>query len=362
MPPSVQPRNAQVQSGSRHSAQRSAASARSRSPHRDAPRARPSRAPARSARSRTKTGRVRNFFLIVALLILALAVLIWFWVDSRLTHIDALSGAADTPGHTYLIVGSDARDGWGSDGTEGARTDTIMVLHQPEQGPTALISIPRDSYVEIPGRSSNKINASYAFGGAPLLVETVENLTGLTVDHVLEVGFLGVVDVVDALGGVELCHDTTVDDWRSDLQWEAGCHVADGDTALAFSRMRYSDPTGDIGRTERQQQLISAVAQEAFTPATVLNPATFYALGEAGLSSIRVSEDMNAFRLAQFAMAFNAARSEDAVTGTPPLVSLDHRVDGVGSTVLLDAERNERFWRRIANGEFEPGAVVGGPP
>jgi LCP family protein required for cell wall assembly len=284
----------------------------------------------------------------------------WLWVESRINHVDALSGAADTPGRTYLIVGSDARDGWGDDGVEGARTDTIIILHKPVEGPTALISIPRDSYVEIPGRANNKINAAFAFGGAPLLVETVENLSGLTVDHYLEVGFLGVTDVVDALGGVELCLDQDVDDWRSDLQWEAGCHLADGDTALAFSRMRYSDPIGDIGRTQRQQQLVSAVAREASDPSTFLNPVTTVRLVDAGLTSLRVSDGTHAIDLARAAFAFKGAQSNDAVTGTPPLVSIGHHVDGVGSTVLLDADANAEFWRDIANGDVAPGTEVGG--
>lgn len=323
---------------------------------------RPSGSGSRPPRPPRRRNRFKRALVILLVLLLVFLGAAWFWVESNLNHVDALSGAADTPGRTYLIVGSDSREGWGNDGTEGARTDTIMVLHQPEQGPTALISIPRDSYVEIPGRSKNKVNAAYAFGGAPLLVETVENLTGLTVDHYLEVGFQGVVDVVDALGGVELCHDVTVDDWRSDLQWEAGCHVADGDTALAFSRMRYADPTGDIGRTERQQQVVSVLAQEALSPSTLVNPAKVYSLGNAGLGSLRVSEGTGAWNLARAGFVFNAARGDDAVTGTPPLVSLGHSVQGVGSTVLLDEAGSDDFWRRIANGDFEPGSVVGGAP
>ncbi len=109
-------------------------------------------------------------------------------------------------------MGSDSREGWIDDGTEGARTDTIMLVHQPENGPAALISIPRDSYVDIPGHDANKINAAFAYGGPQLLVQTVEQLTGLTIDRYLEVGFLGVEDVVNGLGGVELCYDSDVND------------------------------------------------------------------------------------------------------------------------------------------------------
>jgi LCP family protein required for cell wall assembly len=283
----------------------------------------------------------------------------WVRVEARIAHVAALSGAANTPGETYLIVGSDSREGWSDDGTEGARTDTIMLLHKPVAGPTALISIPRDSYVEIPGHGQNKINAAFAFGGPQLLVQTVEDLSGLTIDHYLEVGFSGVSDVVDALGGVELCYDADVDDPLSTLVWSAGCHEADGTTALAFARMRYSDPLGDIGRTQRQQQLVSAVAEKALRPSTLLNPLAVFRVTDAGLASFRVSDGMHALDLALAARVFNAARDGTAVTGTPPLASIDHRVDGVGSTVLLDPEAIDAFWRAIAEGTLPPGPVGG---
>ena len=136
----------------------------------------------------------------------------YMWVNARIQHVDALSGAENTAGETYLIVGSDSRAGWKyDDGNTGARTDTIMVLHKAPNGVTSLISIPRDSYVKIPGHKKNKINAAFAEGGAQLLVETVEELTGLTIDAYMEMGLTGVGDLVDALGGVRLCYDKDVE-------------------------------------------------------------------------------------------------------------------------------------------------------
>ncbi|MFW2514495.1 LCP family protein [Demequina sp. SO4-13] len=315
----------------------------------------------RRAPVRRKRHRLRNTLVFLLVLLLVAAIGLYFWVDSQIQSVDALSGAADTPGSTYLIVGSDSREGWdGGNDTPGQRTDTIMVLHKPESGPTALISIPRDSYVEIPGNGSNKINASFAFGGAPLLVETVEGLSGLTVDHYLEVGFGGVEGLVDAVGGVELCYDEDVSDRRSRLEWEAGCHVADGQTALAFARMRYSDPLGDIGRVQRQQQVVGAVVDNVLSPSTVLNPFTAMPVASAGLDAFRVSEGTSPFDLAGFALAFNSSRGGEAVTGTPPIASMGHDVAGVGSTVLLDPDTIDQFWDDIAAGAFEPGTEVGG--
>ncbi len=303
---------------------------------------------------------MRNVLL--ALLLIAAIVVggLWHWVDSRIVHVDALSGAPNTPGQTYLIVGSDSREGWTDDGTVGARTDTIMLVHQPVNGPAALISIPRDSYVDIPGYGGNKINAAFAFGGPQLLVQTVEQLTGLTIDRYLEVGFGGVTDIVDAVGGVELCYAADVNDPYSTLVWEAGCHQVGGSTALAFSRMRYADPLGDIGRTARQQQVVSAVAGKVMTPSTVLNPTKFFPVASAGLDSFRVNAGTGVLDLLRMARVINAARGPDAVSGTPPIASLDHRVEGAGSTVLLDPDTSPAFWAAIATGDYEPGTSVGG--
>lgn len=318
--------------------------------------AHPSSAPAR--RRRRRTGWLRG---LAALLVVLIAVVAFLYrsVDQRMHRIDVLSGAPGTPGTTYLIVGSDSRDGWDDDGTEGARTDTIMVLHHPASGPAALISIPRDSYVEIPGRSANKINAAFAYGGAPLLIQTVEQLTGLTIDHYVEVGFGGVSGVVDALGGVELCYDRDVNDPYSGMVWTAGCHLTAGWDALAFSRMRYEDPLGDIGRVQRQQQVVSAVANGVLDPGTLFNPSKALRVANAGADSLTVSEGTHAFDIARMALAFREARGEGGITGTPPIASIDHRVNGVGSTVLLDPEKSPTFWRQIGDGNH-PAGVVGG--
>jgi len=297
---------------------------------------------------------------VLALVVVCGVVATLSWVDGKIQHVSALSGAPGTPGDTYLIVGSDARDGWRDDGTVGARTDTIMLLHRPAHGPVALISLPRDSYVSIPGYGQNKINAAFAFGGPHLLVQTVEQLTGLTIDRYVEVGFLGVEGMVDSLGGVRLCYDADVDDPYSEMVWSAGCHQVDGNQALAFSRMRYSDPLGDIGRVQRQQQVVSAVAKGIMSPSTLLNPWKAHRVASAGLDSLRLSDGTRAWDLVSIARAFDAARGSDAVTGTPPIATIDYRVDGVGSTVLLDPDTAPSFWAAIASGAYAPGTVVGG--
>ena len=301
---------------------------------------------------------------VVACLVLACLVA-WpvgliFWANGKLQHVDALSDHAATSGTTYLIAGSDSRAETDPDSTiTGARTDTIMVLHVPEQGTTSLISIPRDSYVKIPGHGSNKINAAYSYGGAPLLVETVEKLTGMKVDHYVEVGFGGVKEIVDAVGGVRLCLDYDVDDKKSHLKWKAGCHVAGGSKALAFSRMRYSDPKGDIGRAERQRQVISAISKKLQDKSVVFKPGQQVALIKAGAAAVSVDEDAGIIDLGRLALAFRAANGDGGVTGTPPIKDLDYRPGGVGSSVQLDPDTSPQFWADVRDGRLEPGEVNG---
>ncbi|MFD2793267.1 LCP family protein [Promicromonospora vindobonensis] len=328
----------------------------------------PSRALASGGRGggniRIRKGRV---FGVVSVLVL-LALLAWpigllIWANGKIQHVEALSDASGTPGTTYLLAGSDARGSGGiDDSTSGARTDTIMLLHKPTSGPVALISIPRDTYAEIPGVGGDKINAAYSYGGAPLLVQTVEGLSGLTVDHYVEVGFGGVEGVVDAVGGVRLCLDYDVHDVKSKLKWEAGCHVTDGKTAIAFSRMRYADPTGDIGRAERQQQVIAQVGKKVADPGVLLNPATQVGLADAGLEALVTDTNSGIIDIAMMGLAFRTANGDDGVTGTPPIATINYTTPSGASAVQLDPDQVGEFWAKIRDGDYEAGEKVGGMP
>ena len=156
-----------------------------------------------------------------ALLILLLLIIVWLvavpaYAWSHVGRVDEAPGGtrpANQPGKTFLLVGSDSREGLtkaeqkrlGTGSTAGQRTDTIMILYVPPGGKPALISLPRDSYLTIPKNGKNKLNAAYAFGGPKLLVQTVEQNTGLRIDGYLEIGFGGFVNIIDALGGIRMC-------------------------------------------------------------------------------------------------------------------------------------------------------------
>lgn len=253
---------------------------------------------------------------------------------SSVTKVDALPTGerpAATPGETYLIVGSDSRDGLssaeiaeysaGGDDISGQRTDTIMLLHVPASGgPSALISIPRDSYVPIPGHDSNKINAAFSIGGAPLLVQTVENVSGLRVDHYVETGFGGFARIVDALGGVNMCPAVAVDDVRAGLNIQAGCQDMDGKTALGYARYRYSDPRGDFGRSDRQRELLAAIMSKAASPSTLLNPFTAFPLASSGGSAMTIDGESSMTSLVTFARGMRGASSANGISMIVPFL------------------------------------------
>ena len=259
----------------------------------------------------------------VVLLYLAWLVGLALYAGANLDDSAQLSAhpIADTPGQVWLLVGSDSRAGLtkkerrelhtGKD--EGSqRTDTIMLVHQQAGQDPTLVSVPRDSWVTIPahtatdgsevGAQQAKINAAYAYGGSALLAETIEYNTGLHVDHYIEVGMGGIVDLTDAVGGVEVCFDEAITDENSGLDVQAGCQTLDGATALAWVRMRYADPRGDLGRMERQQQWVRLMIDQMTSPLTLLNPVKQWQLVNTTLDAIVVDQGSGALDLGRLGL------------------------------------------------------------
>ena len=316
--------------------------------------------PRKTKRPRPPWRRILRWAVIVIVIVLALiaARVAWLWndVSSQLHRVDALSGAADTPGETWLIVGSDARGGVIQDDTEGARADSVMLLHKAENGQTSLISLPRDTFVDIPEYGENKINAAYSFGGPKLLVQTVEKLSGLTVDHYVEVGMTGVSQMVDAVGGVDVCLDYDVADEDSGLVWDTSqgkCQTVDGTKALAYSRMRKSDPTGDVGRGLRQRAVISAVVSKAASPTTVISFSRQDALVDAGTNALTVDENAGTMSIARMVLAFRSA-SGNSLTGAPPIEDTAYSPEDadIGETVLLQDTTAPDFFSKLRDGKL----------
>ena len=311
---------------------------------------------AQPPRRRRHIGRIIVSVLLVLILAAALGLFgVWNWVDGKLIKTPWLTDRADTPASTWLVLGSDEREGGDSD-IVGFRTDTILVLTKPREGSSSLISIPRDSLVSIDDYYL-KINAVSQLYDGQSLVSEVEQITGQKVDHVAQIKFNGLKDVVNALGGIELCYDSDVDDPYSGLQWQAGCHTADGDTALAFSRMRYADATGDFGRGDRQRQVIGAIMDKGLSSGTFSNPGTVMSVADTTLNAITVDEQTNPYTLLMMALAFRDATGASGITGSVYWSNPDYYVDGVGSSVLLDDQRNLELFTALADGTHEPGVV-----
>jgi LCP family protein required for cell wall assembly len=210
-----------------------------------------------------------------------------------------------------------------------------MLMVDPLFGAPTLVSIPRDSWVEIPGQGNGKINSAFSIGGPPLLIETIELNTGLHVDHYMEIGFEGVVWLADAVGGVELCIDFDVNGANSGLVMQAGCSVLEGQQALAFVRMRYSDPTGDLGRIERQQQYIESLVKTVLQPKVFLNPFTMVDVMGTAADALTVDQDTGVFDLTRFGWGvMQIGRGAGEVTTVPVADSSGWR--GGQSVVLWD--------------------------
>lgn len=302
--------------------------------------------------------------ILVTLLVLltVLAGSSWFWVNSKLNRDKMLTNMPGSQASTWLILGSDQRDGTPGAGEDtditGFRTDTILVLTKPRHGASSLISVPRDSLVKQNGEGM-KINALAYTSGYRALTAQIEEITGNKIDHVAVIKFGGLQGLVDALGGVELCYDSDVNDPNSGMIWTSGCHQADGGAALAFSRMRYSDPKGDFGRAERQRQVIGAISKKVTKPSILLNPSSANKVINSGLQAIIVDEKSNAWTLFRMVLAFRDATGKDGISGSLYWTDPDFYPGGIGSTVLLDDARNTSLFQELEQGTHAPGQVGG---
>lgn len=303
------------------------------------------------ARGRRRTWRPRSWVrLVLALLVLWLVYLVAvpFFAWSKVDKVEfAPTGDRpdDQPGTTYLLVGSDSRGDLtakqrrrlGTGNAAGQRTDTIMVLHTGS-GPNLLMSIPRDSIVSIPGHGDGlKINAAFAYGGAQLLTETIEQETGIRVDHYVEIGFGGFVDLVDAVGGVEICPKQAIDDKQAKLKIDKGCQEVDGPQALGYARSRKTYAQGDLQRAQAQREVVSAIGRKVLSPWSVLNPFRYWDLNMAATKAVAVGEGMSPVRAAMWASAMTNVDGEKGLTCGVPIADLSVRWDEERAARMFEA-------------------------
>ena len=296
-------------------------------------------------------------------------------VSGKIARISVFSGLEDRPEKTskalnYLLVGSDTREGLtkaelkalrvGSTATAaGGRSDTMLLVHiSKDRDKAYLVSFPRDSLVTIPEHLStdgkkqiparqNKLNAAFAFGGAPLLIETIEGETNLKIDHYIEINFAGFAGIVNAVGGIEVCTKVDIDDPKSHLVLSAGTHTLDGIEALKYVRTRDFDGRGDIGRMQRQQQFMSSVLKKATSTGVLLNPIKIVNFMNATISTVKMDESLSKEDLLNLAKQMRGLSSGSVRTLTVPISTANGRADGIGSVVIWDEVLSDELWTRI---------------
>ena len=301
--------------------------------------------------------RVLGIVGLLVVLILVFTGVMYFYLNSKLTRANVLVDYAGRPvaaaGQNWLITGSDSRQGLtrkearqlaAGQGIGGHRSDTIMILHIPANGlPAVLVSIPRDSYVDIPGFGMNKINAAFDFGGPKLLAKTVQNATGLEINHYMGIGFGGLVSVVNAVGGVRMCIPSNLNDPASGLHLKKGCQNLDGDQALGFVRTRHLFATQDLQREQDQRVFIKALLTKMTSPGNLINPFHSFPAAFGAAGALTVDKGTQLYQLVQVAFALRHPETTTVPIGSEPELAVGDVViwDHTQSTRLFDAMRND---------------------
>jgi LCP family protein required for cell wall assembly len=311
--------------------------------------------------------RGRRIALIIGIVVVVLIAGVggtYFWINGKLNRSVALPAFSGTSaGTNWLIAGSDQRTGisraeraqlhLGADGADAS--DSLMLLHMGS-GKPVLISIPRDSYVPIPGHGSNKINAALTIGGPTLLVQTVESVTGLKISHYMGIGFGGLADVVSAVGGVQICVKTAIqpDSYSGFKGMAAGCHNLSGPQAIAFVRDRHSFATSDLQRIADQRAFLSALLSKATSPGVYLNPFTALPVASTSASAIAVDKGTSLLDLIQVAQALRGPQ-----TGTVPIANSNYQTSA-GDAVLWDQAQALKLFNALKAGKPVPAGLLTG--
>ncbi|MFD3515551.1 LCP family protein [Streptomyces sp. NPDC058657] len=278
-----------------------------------------------------------------------------------LRHAGTLSSEAmRAPGTNLLVVGIDRRRGMTREriqqlhvgGQECDCTDVMMVVHLAEDGERlSVMSLPRDSYVPFAPHGhpqhAGKINAAFAHGGPDLAVRTVEQVTGLRIDHYLETGFDDFTQAVDGLGGAQVCTDRPLTDINSGLRLTPGTHVLDGVGALRYARARKVSPPGDLGRVRRQQRLLLGMLTRVSGTDAFRSPVRLAEATGTLLPHLRTDSGTDFAALFSLGWSMRALRPEQMEFATVPLSAFDHRVPGWGSTLVWDRKRADRMFTAL---------------
>ena len=279
---------------------------------------------------------------------------------------------ASGKGTNYLIVGSDSREGMSSDqkkqlhtgSADGKRTDSMMILHVGDQRrhpaePAARLlrdhpGVHRRVAASTTRRPPTSSTPPTPEGGGALLAQTVEHNTGIHIDHYAEIGFTGFVNLVDALGGVDMCLDKPIVDKASGADFKAGCQKFNGAQSLEFVRERHQEADQDLGRMRNQQKFLATLAHQAASPSTVLNPFKLYPVLGAGLDTLEVDKDMGLYDLSQMFFAMKDVTGGNGNSMTVPIANANLSTASDGDAVGWDHARSQRLFDALKNDEEIP--------
>ncbi|TKJ33016.1 LCP family protein [Blastococcus sp. CCUG 61487] len=316
----------------------------------------------------TRPGRVRRVLIGLGVVLVVLSLLVaggsWYLVNRYAGNIDRIADvfrgldegsrpAPPTPAQeaaeeplTFLLVGSDTRISAEQGEDPGGRSDTIMIARFTGDRKNAqLISIPRDSWVDIPGHGMNKINAAYAFGGPTLLIQTIEQATQVRIDHYMAIDFDGLIQMTDDLGGVDVVVAETTS--NGPYTFEAGTNHLDGDQARWYLAQRYGLPGGDFDRVKRQQQYLRAMFIQLFESSTFTDPGRLDRTLRAVTDAVSVDDTLSNSDLVRLAFSLRNVRPESIDFFTAPVLGTG--MEGPASVVYLDGATGERMWNYLRN-------------
>lgn len=292
-------------------------------------------------------------------------------LDADIDRVDPFKDMKNRPsgghGMNVLLVGTDSRDKISEverrrfrlGGTPCHCTDTIMIVHISEDRERAtVVSLPRDSYVEVPehvdgttgvrhGAHPVKLNAAYAEGGPQLTVRTVENMTHVKIDHYLEVDFTSFMKTVDVLGGVRICTAQPLKDSHTGLDLAPGTHTLVGGQALQYVRSRHVDGASDLGRMQRQQRFLAALIERATSSGVLLNPMRFRDVTRAVLGSVRADTGFGTDELLDLGRAMRNFSPSSSEFTTVPIGQMAFPVKGIGSTLKWDAAGSAKLFTAL---------------
>ncbi|WP_309052749.1 LCP family protein [Streptomyces sp.] len=292
-------------------------------------------------------------------------------LDTGITRVDPFKDMKNRPqaghGMNVLVVGTDGRDRITAEEKEKYRlggepchcTDTVMLVHiSGDRERASVVSLPRDSYAEMPEHTDLttgerheahpvKLNAAYAEGGPALTVRTVESMTGVKIDHYLEVDFTSFMRTVDAVGGVEICTARPMKDPYTGLDLAAGTHELDGGRALQYVRSRHIDGAADIGRMQRQQRFLAALVDRLTSGGVLFNPVRFRQVATTMLGSVRADEGFGTDQMLSLAKAMRGFTPASSEFVSVPVGNMSFPVKGIGSTVKWDAAKAQKLFQAL---------------